>query len=671
MDKKTSARKEILRLAQEIEEHNRNYYVLDNPTVSDREYDELVAKLYQLEEAFPELRLPHSPTQRIGAKVPSSVKNVRHAVKMLSLDNTYSIDDLRAWYERVLKGLGGKTPELVVELKIDGVSASIIYESGELILGATRGDGEVGEDVTHNVRAMRAVPLQLVPHVRSSFPKLLEVRGEVYMDKADFEALNDERRKAGEEVFANPRNSASGALKLLDPRESAKRKLRFYAHSFGRPDGWEKISTHWDFLKAAKKFGFPVNRENRLCRDIDEVLKVCQEFEDRRSSLPYEVDGVVVKVNSFAQERALGETMKSPRWAVAFKFQAYQATTIVRDIIVQVGRTGVLTPVAELEPVACGGVTISRSTLHNFDEIERLGVHKGARVLLERAGDVIPKVIKVVVPAEKRAPVLKVPTNCPSCREEFIEVDPEMVAYRCINPACPRQLERRLIHFASRGAMDIEGMGESAVQALIANGLAKTVADVYYLRRDDVLSLPLFADKKADNLLQAIQVSRSHPLSRLLFALGILNIGEKAAQLLARYFASMDALAKATHEELEEVPEIGKVSAASLVHFFAQKETRTILDRLEAAGVNMKEPKTDSGGKLNGKVFVFTGQLSRYSRTEAAELIKKMGAEVGATVTRKIDYVVAGNEAGSKLKKARLWGLTIINEQQFEEMVHG
>jgi DNA ligase (NAD+) len=447
--------------------------------------------------------------------------------------------------------------------------------------------------------------------------------------------------------------------------------LRFFAHSFGRFEGGKGIARQWDFLQAAKKYGFAVNPMNRFCKTFAEVVDICREFEARRAGLEYDVDGVVIKVNSFAQQKELGETMKSPRWAVAFKFQAYQATTTVKDIVVQVGRTGVLTPVAELESVPCGGVMISRATLHNFDEIERLGVHKGCRVLLERAGDVIPKIIKVVAAAGKKEPVRKLPTNCPSCREEFIEEDRDAVAYRCINPACPKQLERRLIHFASRGAMDIEGMGESLVKVLIEKGLVKDVSDVYYLRRDDVLALPLFAEKKADNLFMAIETSKARPLSRLVFALGILNIGEKAAQLLSRQFGDMDMLSHVKQEEAMTVHEIGEVSSASLVHFFAQKETRRILERLKSAGVNMKEPKISMGGKFAGKTFVFTGQLSRYSRIEAGDLVKRIGGEVLSTVTKKTDFVVAGEAAGSKLDKARAWGLTIISEKQFEEMAHG
>ena len=668
---KTRARQEILHLSREIEEHNYNYYVLDNPTISDKEYDDLVSKLRGLEADYPELRFPNSPTQRVGAKLPASIKNVRHAVKMFSLDNTYSVEELQDWHERVLKGLGADQPEFVVELKIDGVSASLLYEKGVFVLGATRGDGEVGEDVTHNLRAMRSVPLELRAVKGTGVPRLLEVRGEVYMNKPDFEALNHERKMSGEDVFANPRNATSGSLKLLDPQESVRRRLRFFAHSFGRFEGGKGVAKQWDFLQAAKKFGFAVNPLNRFCRTFVEVVDTCREFEIRRASLAYDVDGAVIKVNAFTQQRELGETMKSPRWAVAFKFQAYQATTVVRDIVVQVGRTGVLTPVAELEPVPCGGVTISRATLHNFDEIERLGIHKGCRVLLERAGDVIPKVIKVVAQAHKKEPIRKVPTNCPSCREEFIEEDRDVVAYRCINPACPKQLERRLTHFASRGTMDIEGMGESVVRALIEKGLVKDVSDVYYLRREDVLALPLFAEKKADNLLKAVNASKSRPLSRLVFALGILNIGEKAAQLLARQFGDMDTLSRVRPEEAMAVHEIGEVSSASLVHFFAQKETHRILERLRAASVNMIEPRTSAGGKFAGKTFVFTGQLSRYTRIEAGDLVKRFGGEVLSTVTKKTDFVVAGEAAGSKMEKARVWGLTIISEKQFEEMVHG
>jgi DNA ligase (NAD+) len=664
MDKKTALQK-IEDLRREIIGHDHQYYVMDAPVVSDQEYDALMTRLKELEEQFPEHVSADSPTQRVGARAPSGTRAVSHAVKMLSLDNTYAPDELRAWFERVYRILGRRDVEFVVELKIDGVSAALIYEDGKLALGATRGDGESGEDVTHSVRTMRSVPLAL----RTAVPKLAEVRGEVYLDKADFEKLNARRKDAGEEIFVNPRNAASGSLKLLDPLEVAGRHLRLLVHSFGRIDGGRALQTQSDFLALAKVWGFAVNTHTRVCHTADDVLKVCAEFEALRPTLPYDVDGVVIKVNRFDDQAVLGTTMKSPRWAVAFKFAAYQATTTVRDIVVQVGRTGVLTPVAELEPVFCGGVTIARATLHNFDEVERLGVARGDRVLIERAGDVIPKLIKVVGPAAERAPVAKLPTDCPACRPEFIMAEEGGVMHRCVNPSCPKQLERRLVHFASRDAMDIEGMGESVVRQFLAQGLVKNIADIYELRKTSLLGLDLFGDKKADNLLAAIEKSKLKPLSRVVFALGIANIGEKASQLLARRFGTMDGFMAAGEEELKTVDEMGDVSARAVKDYFSKDVTRELIERLKVSGVNMAEPRLPTGGKLEGKVFLFTGELVRRTRSEAGALVKALGADVGVSVTKTTDFVVAGESAGSKLDKAKKLGIRIINEQEFEEMI--
>ncbi|MBF0620217.1 MAG: NAD-dependent DNA ligase LigA [Candidatus Omnitrophica bacterium] len=664
------AKKEIERLSCLIEEHNHRYYVCDDPKVSDEEYDGLLSRLKVLEGQFPELCVVTSPTQRVGAPVVSGARTVRHAVRMISLDNTYSVEELEAWHDRVIKGLSRADVQWVIEPKIDGVSCALIYEDGILARGITRGDGEVGEDVTHNVRAMRSVPLVLTVPDGVVPPALLEVRGEVYMAKADFEQLNDARKTLGEEPFANPRNAASGSLKLLDPKESSERKLKFFAHSFGRLENGVPVKTHWDFLQIARAYGFAVSARVVCTPDFDEVVFTCRGLQEDRIQLPYDVDGVVVKVNDMEDQKRLGETMRSPRWAVAFKFPAFQATTIVRDIVVQVGRTGVLTPVAELEPVLCAGVMIARATLHNFDEVDRLGISKGDRVLIERAGDVIPKVVKVVDAALLREKVRRVPTDCPECREEFICADAQAVAYRCINPACPKQLERRLVHFASRGCMDIEGLGESAVAQLLEKGLVRALADIYALKREDLLKLPLFAEKKADKLLAGIEASKARPLSRFLFGLGIMNIGEKAALLLARRFGMIDRLMAAAPEELLLVDEMGEVSVAAVIHFFAQPGARELIENFRAAGVLMMEPAGISGGKLAGKVFVFTGELQRRTRPEAGALVKALGGEVGSAVTQKTSFVVAGGAAGSKLEKARSLGVKVMTESEFEEMVH-
>ncbi len=664
MDKKTAIQR-AQQLRDEITRHDHLYYVQDAPVVSDQEYDLLMKELAALEAEFPDIVTPDSPTQRVGAKVPSGTRTFAHAVRMLSLDNTYSSEELRAWFARVYKGLGREDVPMVVELKIDGIGAALVYEQAALTVGATRGDGITGEDVTHTLRTMRSVPLKL----RAAAPETVEMRGEVYMDRADFDRLNARRHDAGEEPFVNPRNAAGGSLKLLDPAEAAGRHLKFFVHSFGRIQGGRTLRAHSDFLALARTWGFALEPHTRLCHSLDDVLKACAEFEELRSQLPYDVDGVVIKVDRFDDQRVLGETMKSPRWAVAYKFAAYQATTLVRDVAVQVGRSGVLTPVAELEPVFCGGVTIARATLHNFDEIERLGVCAGDRVLIERAGDVIPKVVKVVERGALRTAVRKVPTDCPACRDEFVVADEDGVAHRCINPACPKQLERRLVHFASRDAMDIEGLGEAAVAQLLAKGLVGDVAGVYRLTREDLLPLDLFGAKKADNLLAAIERSKVQPLSRLVFALGIPNIGIKASRLLARRFGTMDAIASAGEEALMAVDEMGTVSTAAVRNYFGKEVTHSLIKQLKCSGVNMSEPADAAQGRLAGKVFVFTGELVRHTRSEAGAMVKALGGDVGASVTQATDYVVAGDSAGSKLAKARKAGIKVLSEREFEELV--
>lgn len=665
---RSQAQKLIRSLAEKIEEHNYRYYVLSQPTVSDKEYDDLLGRLIELEEKFPEFRDVNSPTQRVGTKSASAENTVTHKVKMFSLDNTYSMEELKEWQERVEKGLRRRDVEYAAELKIDGVSAALTYENGEFVLGATRGDGVVGENVTHALRTVRSIPLKLKGRSKD-LPKLLEVRGEIYMDRKDFEAVNEERKKAGEVLFANPRNSTSGSIKLLDSRITAKRNLRCFIHSFGVLEGGKNYKTHWEFLKAAGNLGFSVNDRSRVCKTFEEVEKFCREFQDKRNTIPYEIDGVVIKVNDLGQQQKLGFTLKSPRWATAYKFPAQQATTQIKDIVVQVGRTGVLTPVAELEPVECGGVTISRSTLHNFEEIERLGVKVGDRVLVERAGDVIPKIVKVVEAAKGKA--FNIPAKCPECGGEIAKEKTEDVAYRCVNPLCPRQLERGLLHFASRGAMDIEGLGEAVVGQLLEKGLVKDFADIYKLRPKDFLQLELFKEKRAQNLIAAIVLSKKQTLSRLLFALGIVNIGEKAAATIAQKFGTMNNILKAGHGDFRAVHEIGGVMAQSLEDFFQQAATRKLIKRLQAAGVNMSEPQQKLvSDKFAGKKFIFTGEMAVYSRSQAGELVKKFGGDVVSSVSKKTDYVVVGENPGSKYDKARSLGLKIINEKEFQEMIN-
>ena len=666
MMNKSEAAKTISKISTEIEEHNYKYYVLDQPAISDKEYDDLLKKLIKLEEQFPDLKALDSPTQRIGVKLTSQAKSVTHKAKMYSLDNTYSVDELTDWHARVCKGLAGKSVEFVAELKIDGVSAALTYENGRFLLGATRGDGTTGEDVTSNLKTIRSIPLSLKGKGEAALPDLLEVRAEVYMNRKDFEILNKARKAAGEELFANPRNATSGSLKLLDSRITARRKLNCFVHSFGVLTGQVAIKTQWEFLQRVSAWGFCVDKNHRLCVSLNDIIDYCKEYQEKREQIPYEVDGIVIKVNSLDQQKKLGNTLKSPRWAVAYKFPAHQATTTVKDIIIQVGRTGVLTPVAEVEPVECAGVTITRSTLHNFDEVKRLGIKKGDRVLIERAGDVIPKIVKVVATNTKaKQKVFAVPKKCPECGGPIIKERSDQVAYRCLNPACERQLERRLIHFASRAAMDIEGLGESAVAQLLKKGLVKDVADIYYLKRNDLLKLELFKDKKADNLLSAIQSSKPRPLSRFLFGLGIVNIGEKAAYILAQQFKNIEALQKAKKGDLEAIHEIGNVMADAVVSFFKTPASKKLISKFIRAGVNVEETAVKASRGLTGKKFVFTGELAGLSRSEAEARVKQKGGDIASTVSAKTDYVVVGKSPGSKYKKAVDLGIKVLDEKQF------
>lgn len=672
MTEKAKIQKEIQQLIEAIESHNHRYYILAQPRISDKEYDDLLKRLVTLENQFPEFRLPYSPTQRVGVKLQEATRTVRHRAQMYSLDNTYSWAELAEWQQRLRKTLSEENREYVVELKIDGVSASLTYEEGVFMLGATRGDGSIGEDITHNCRTIRSVPLKLLKPRRFEIPRLLELRGEIYMDKVDFAAMNRERKKKGEVLFANPRNAASGSLKLLDSTLTARRKLNCFIHSFGLLQGGREYQTHWEFLQAAQEFGFRVNPHNRLCQTFTAVQDYCLEYQQKRKEIPYEVDGIVIKVNSLQQQRELGETLKSPRWAVAYKFPAHQATTKVKDIVVQVGRTGVLTPVAILQPVECAGVMISRATLHNFEEIQRLGVKKGDRVLLERAGDVIPKIIKVVASSpEKKVKAFRVPPRCPECGGQITKWKQEDVAYRCVNPSCPKQLQRGLIHFASRGAMDIEGLGESAVQQLLAKNLIKDLADIYFLKKEDWLTLDLFADKKSENLMRSIEASKKLSLSHFLYALGIANIGKKAALLLAQHFLTIDRLMKASVEELTGIHEIGRVTAVSLQDFFRQDFAKELIAKFKKAGVNTSESEGKAKtGRLTGKKFVFTGELSGFTRRQAADSVKERGGQVVSSVSRHTDFVVTGSQPGSKYQKALDLGVKILNERQFQEIIN-
>ncbi|MCK9430254.1 MAG: NAD-dependent DNA ligase LigA [Candidatus Omnitrophica bacterium] len=655
----------INQIRKKIREHDYSYYVLSQPRVSDKEYDDLMLELKLLEDKYPQLRTDDSPTQRLSLGISPGFETVRHRAGMFSLDNTYSIDELLSWDERVRKGLGVDCNyEYVVELKIDGVSANLTYLKGKLVLGSTRGDGRMGEDVTPNIKTIRAIPLAL-PNV--SIPGLIEIRGEVYMDKADFSLLNQERLDSGESLFANPRNATSGSLKLLDSGIVAKRHLNFFAHSLGASQNLP-VKTQWEFLGLLKDWGVRVDTHSTLCRNIDEVIDYCRKWQEKRDELSYEIDGVVVKLNNLLQQKKLGFTAKSPRWAVAYKFAARQATTEVLAIKVHVGRTGVITPTAELKPVECSGVIISNATLHNFDEIERLGIRVGDRVLIERAGDVIPKVVKVVEQKGKKP--YNIPVKCPACGEKIVKEKEEDVAYRCINSDCPAQLERALLHFSSRDALDIEGMGEAVINQLVSLKLLKSLADVYKLKPDDLLKLELFKEKKANNLLSSIEKSKQQPLERLVFALGIRHVGQKAAYTLAGEFSDMQKLMRAKLEDLDRIPEIGEVMARSIVDYFNLNQTKRLIQDLLDAGVNMRKQAVNFRiNKLSGKTVVFTGELVGFSRAEAEELVRQSKGAASSSVSSKTDILVAGGNTGTKFNKARQLGVKIISEDEFKEML--
>ena len=655
----------IEKLKDSLRKHDYFYYVLSQPVIADKEYDQLMRQLIDLEDEYPQYRTDDSPSQRLSSGISTGFKTARHNAEMLSLDNTYSIDELKSWDQRVRKGLGGHAVyEYVVELKFDGVSINLTYLNGKLAIGATRGDGQSGEDVTANIKTIHAIPLVFLP---KQVPDFIEVRGEVYIDKQDFLKLNQERLDAGNDLFANPRNATSGSLKLLDSNLVAKRRLNFFAHSLGAYRG-QAISGQWDFLAKLKDWGMRLNSNSVLCHNIEEVIDYCHHWQNKRDELTYEIDGIVIKLNSFSQQKELGFTAKSPRWAVAYKFAARQATTEVLGISVNVGRTGVITPTAQLEPVECSGVMISNATLHNFDEIERLGVREHDRVLIERAGDVIPKIVKVVERKGKQ-PYNK-PEKCPACKEKIIKEKAEDVAYRCINPDCPAQLERALMHFSSRDALDIEGLGEAVITQLVKQGLLKSLADIYKLKTSQLLKLELFKERKANNLLNAIKKSKIQPLARPIFALGIRHVGQKAAYTLAQEFVNLNNLARAKIEDLDRIPEIGPVMANSILDYFNLGRIKKLIQELKKFGLNMRQEVIKiKANKISGKTVVFTGQLGGLSRSEAENLVRQSGGLAVSAVSSKTDFLIAGENTGLKFNKAKELGVKIVSEAEFREMI--
>jgi DNA ligase (NAD+) len=664
-----SVEKEIEKLRADIRHHEHRYYVLSDPEISDFEFDGLMRRLQELESQHPELLRPDSPSQRVGGQPAEEFPKVRHSSAMLSLDNTYSVDDLRDFDRRVRELAGRESVEYVAELKLDGLSMALTYEDGALVHGVTRGDGTTGEDVTANVRTIRSVPLRIDTKKLEAIgsPRRFEVRGEVIMTLKSFEETNARREAAGEPKFANPRNSAAGTMRQLDPRIVAERKLDMFLY-FLTVNGRPPIAEHSKTLDALSKLGFKVNPNRKLCRSFDELLAYIQEWESKRDSLDYEIDGIVVKVNDARLWEELGTTAKSPRWAVAFKYPARQATTIVKDIRPQVGRTGTLTPVADLEPVDVGGVTVSHATLHNMDEITRLGVIVGDAVLIQRAGEVIPQVVKVVK-HDPEGREFKMPRKCPVCGGDVHRSEGE-VAYRCVNTACPARLKESLLYFAGRRAMNIDGLGDKLVDQLVDKGIVRDVADLYSLSQEQVAELERMGKKSAQNLVEEIENSKKAELARLIFALGIRFVGERTGQLLAEHFGSLDKLARATEEELLQVEEVGPRVSEAIREFFGEKRNRAVIEKLRNAGLQFEQKvvrKTE--GKLAGRQFVLTGILPTYSRDEAKRLIEEAGGRVTGSVSKKTDYVVVGADAGSKLDKAKSLGVKTIDEAELVKLL--
>jgi len=668
--------KRIGELRREIERHNRLYYVDARPEISDREFDRLLDELKQLEDAHPRLRDDNSPTQRVGGAPIEGFRTVAHRVPMLSIDNTYNANELREFDGRVRKLLGGKSIAYVVEPKIDGVAMSLTYEAGRLTVGATRGDGERGDDVTHNLRTIAEIPLRLAD---DHPPPLFEVRGEVYMTRDELVRVNQQREAAGEEPYANPRNLTAGSLKMLDPKQCATRRLRFFAYGLGATEG-VRLHTHMELLDLLRRFGLPVNPLVSCCFSIDEVLAGLDHWAARRHELSYDIDGLVVKVNDLADRDRIGMRSKSPRWAVAYKFAAEQALTRLHAIDVQVGKTGKLTPVARLEPVRLAGTTVSNATLHNAQEIQRKDIRVGDMVLVEKAGEIIPYVVRSEPSARTgQEQAFRFPKKCPVCAGR-VEPDENTIFYYCTNPSCPAQLKERLRSFAGRGAMDIDGLGEAVVDQLVDADLVRSIPDLYRLTLEQVGDLKLTGEKAARRLgekngrtlIAGIAASKERGLARLLTGLGIRQVGEHVADLLAQAFGSIDAIAEAPLDRLAAVAGIGPQRAESIHEFIQSEEGKALVRDLKALGVKMTEPRRAApAGGLAGKTLVVTGTLASLGRDEAEELIRKAGGRAAGSVSKKTDFLVAGDKAGSKLDKARELGIPVLSEAEFLAMARG
>lgn len=665
---------DLSRRAEELKDlinyHNHRYYVLDAPEIADTEYDELVRELIAIESGHPELVTSDSPTQRVGGEPSEAFKPVRHRSRMMSLANAFSFEELAGFFNRISGDLETDRIELVCELKIDGVAVSLTYEHGMYISAATRGDGEVGEDITGNVKTIQSLPLRLFLEAP---PDVLEVRGEAYLSKEQFKQINEEREEQGLPLFANPRNAAAGSLRQLDPKIVAKRNLDVFLYALGHAEG-VAFTDQWGLLKYMEAAGLKINKHIKKVGSVQEAYEFCEYWQEQRHSLPFEIDGVVIKVNSLAQQEKLGATSKAPRWAIAYKFPAEQKTTVVLDIELNVGRTGALTPTAVLEPVVVAGSTVSRATLHNEDEIKRKDIRIGDTVIIQKAGDVIPEVVAPIVSKRTGSErEFEMPNECPVCGGEVVRPAGEAVA-RCININCPAVIFEHVLHFAGRGAMDIDGLGESVARQLLDKGMINDVADIYYLGKERLLTIEHFADKAAENLVAAVGHSKERPLSRVLFALGIRHVGSHVAEVLAETFGSVDRIAQASFDELVATPEVGPRIAESVIEFFSEERNRFVLEKLRSAGVRMEQETAAVKSivqALNGLTFVFTGGMTRFTRGEAEELVKAKGGKASSSVSKKTDYVVAGENPGSKYDKAKALGVKTITEDEFMRLISG
>jgi DNA ligase (NAD+) len=658
----------VEQLRNELHEHDYRYYVLAEPRISDEHYDRLLRELHQLEREYPQLQSPDSPTQRVGGQPTKEFATVSHDPPMLSLANSYSEEEIRDFDRRVRELLRNQTPVYVAELKFDGVAITLRYRDWKFLQGATRGDGQRGDDITNNLKTIRSLPL----HLRTTDPRCaaIEVRGEVYMEKDEFRRMNEQRESSGEKLFINPRNATAGTLKLQDPRLVAERPLKLFAYYLLAP-GMERRDSHWENLQLLRSLGFPVSQQARKCASIDQAIDFWRRWEERRDSLPYDIDGVVVKVDSLRQQESLGNIAKSPRWAIAFKFASRKAETVLKGITLQVGRIGTVTPVAELDSVFVGGTTVSRATLHNIDYITELDLRVGDTVIVEKGGDVIPKVSEVILAKRpKGTRPFAMPRNCPACGSRIYRAEEE-ANYYCENSECPAQVRGRIEHFAHRGAMDIEGLGEAVVDQLAGLGFLRNCADLFvlYKQKAKLIALDRWGEKSTQNLLDAIQESKKRPFHRVLFALGIRHVGAGVAQLLAEQFPSIESLSNAAEDELRTVSGIGPKVAESVIHFFLEKHNREMLRRLGEAGVTLRSTTSRKRGKLSGLTFVITGTLPTYSREEAKRHIEANGGRVSSSVGKNVNYLLVGEDAGSKLAKAKQLGIPQISEEEFNSMI--